>query len=81
MQGRIILIVAAGWMTGAASALTPTVVDRTIAKEPVYQTKSPKYLLLVFGSERKDRAWLVLDGDTLYVDRNGNGFDAYVCIG
>jgi hypothetical protein len=27
----------------------------------------------VFGPEGKDRVWLVLDGDTLYVDRNGNG--------
>jgi hypothetical protein len=27
----------------------------------------------VFGAEAKARAWLVLDGDTLYVDRNGNG--------
>src|SRR5260370_42667936 len=48
-------------------------VDRKIAKEPAYQTKSPKYCLLVFGLEAKDRAWLVQDGDTLYVDRNGNG--------
>jgi hypothetical protein len=48
-------------------------VDRKIAKEPAYQTKSPKYCLLVFGLDAKDRAWLVQDGDTLYVDRNGNG--------
>src|SRR5207244_1492585 len=47
-------------------------VDRTIAKEPAYQTK-PKYCLLVFGPEAQHRVWLVLDGDTLYVDRNGNG--------
>jgi hypothetical protein len=26
----------------------------------------------VFGPEAKTRVWLVLDGDTLYVDRNGN---------
>src|SRR4029077_17075723 len=48
-------------------------IDRRIAKEPVYQTKTPKYCLLVFGPEAKHRIWLVLDGDTLYVDRNGNG--------
>src|SRR5438045_5964676 len=48
-------------------------IERTIAKEPAYQTKSPKYCLLVFGPDAKDRAWLVQDGDTLYVDRNGNG--------
>jgi hypothetical protein len=44
----------------------------TIAKEPKYQSK-PKYCLLVFGPEAKTRVWLVLDGDVLYVDRNGNG--------
>jgi hypothetical protein len=50
-----------------------TKIDRRIAKEPVYQSKSPKYCLLVFGPEAKTRVWLVLDGNTLYVDRNGNG--------
>jgi hypothetical protein len=48
-------------------------VERTIAREPAYQTKTPKYCLLVFGLEARARAWLVQDGDTLYVDRNGNG--------
>jgi hypothetical protein len=47
--------------------------DRTIRKEPEYQTKSPRYCLLVFGPEARTRVWLVLDGDSLYVDRNGNG--------
>jgi hypothetical protein len=28
--------------------------------------------LLVFGPEAQTRVWLVRDGDTLYVDRNGN---------
>ena len=48
-------------------------VQRKIAKEPDYQTKAPKYCLLVFGLEAKTRVWLVQDGDTLYVDRNGDG--------
>lgn len=48
-------------------------IDKTIRKEPAYQTKAPKYGLLVFGPEGKERVWLALDGDTLYVDRNGNG--------
>src|SRR5262252_4031078 len=47
-------------------------IDRTIGKEPTYESK-PKYCLLVFGPEAKTRVWLVLDGDVLYVDRNGNG--------
>jgi hypothetical protein len=65
----------------AAMLLSPALVqaadlakiERSIAKEPAYQTKSPKYCLLVFGLDAKARAWLVQDGDTLYVDRNGNG--------
>jgi hypothetical protein len=51
----------------------PPKIDRTIKKEPVYRTKNPKYGLLALGREGKDRVWLVLDGDVLYVDRNGNG--------
>src|SRR5262245_38320793 len=47
-------------------------IDRTIGKEPAYQSK-PKYCLLVFGPEAKTRVWLVLDGDVLYADRNGDG--------
>ncbi|MBO0697590.1 MAG: hypothetical protein J2P46_04285, partial [Zavarzinella sp.] len=48
-------------------------IDRAIAKQPAYQTKAPRYCLLVFGPEAKSRVWLVLDGDAVYVDRNGNG--------
>jgi hypothetical protein len=50
-----------------------TRIDRTIAKEPAYQSKSPSYGLLVFGPEAQSRAWVVLDGDCVYVDRNCNG--------
>lgn len=56
----------------SANAADLTKIDRTIAREPAYKTK-PKYCLLVFGPEAKHRVWLVLDGDTLYLDRNGNG--------
>jgi hypothetical protein len=48
-------------------------IDRRIAKEPVYKSKSVKYCLLAFGQEPKTRVWLVHDFDTLYADRNGNG--------
>lgn len=48
-------------------------IERKLAKEPVYQGKAPRYCLLVFGPEAKTRVWLVQDGDTLYVDRDGNG--------
>jgi hypothetical protein len=41
-------------------------------KEPKYE-QEPRYALLVFGATRQTRSWLVLDGNILYVDRNGNG--------
>jgi len=55
------------------SAADLTKVSRTIDKEPVYKSKSPKYCLVVLGKEAKTKLWLVLDGDALYVDRNCNG--------
>lgn len=58
---------------GSATAADLTKVDRSIKKEPAYQSKSPKYCLLVVGTEAKTRVWLVLDGDVLHIDRNGNG--------
>src|SRR5262245_47310583 len=56
----------------AAPAVDLTKVERTLAREPAYQTNAPKYGLLVFGPEAKSRAWVVLDGDVLCVDRNCN---------
>ncbi|MCI0639440.1 MAG: hypothetical protein L0Y72_02020 [Gemmataceae bacterium] len=50
-----------------------TKIERKILKEPAHQTKKQEYCLLVFGPEAKLHVWLVLDGNTLYVDRNGNG--------
>jgi RNA polymerase sigma factor (sigma-70 family) len=60
---------------GAKDAGAPDLakIVRRIRKEPKYQSKSPRYCLLVFGPKAKDRVWLVMDGNTLYVDRNGNG--------
>jgi hypothetical protein len=55
-----------------ARAVDYSKLDRTIAKEPAYQ-KSPKYALLLFGNEARLRVWLVLDGDTVYLDRNADG--------
>jgi hypothetical protein len=46
-------------------------VDRTIGREPAYQSK-PKYCLVVFGPEAKTRIWVVLAGNTVYgSDKNG----------
>jgi hypothetical protein len=63
---------AAGF-TAEAPAADLTKVERAIRKEPAYKTKDPRYCLLVFGPKADYRVWLVLDGNTLYVDRNGNG--------
>src|SRR5215470_17357354 len=65
-----LLVVGSTAVTACGADLTK--IDRTIAKEPAYKGK-PKYCLLVFGPDAKTRVWLVLDGDVLYVDRNGNG--------
>ena len=48
-------------------------IDRSLRKEPAYESKQPQYCLLVWGPEAKTRVWVVLDGDVLYLDRNGNG--------
>jgi hypothetical protein len=48
-------------------------IDRSIRKEPAYRSNAPRYCLLVFGLEAQTHVWLVVDGDVLYVDRNGNG--------
>lgn len=66
-------------LVGILLAVTPSTIaadlskiDRTIRKEPKYKGK-PKYALLVFGPEAQTRVWVVQDGETLYVDRNGDG--------
>jgi hypothetical protein len=64
----ICLIVAAG----PAGAVDLATVERAIAKEPAYSAPA-QYCLLVFGPDAKERVWLALAGDVLYVDRNGNG--------
>jgi hypothetical protein len=68
-------IVCTGLLAGttAAGDVDLTKIDRAIRKEPAYTSKAPKYGLLVFGPEAKARVWLVLDGNTLYVDRNQDG--------
>jgi hypothetical protein len=59
------------WASATAADLTR--IDRTIAQEPTYQSKSPRYGLLVFGPNADKRVWLVLDKDVPFVDANGNG--------
>jgi hypothetical protein len=56
-----------------ARAVDLAKIDRSLRNEPAYESKQPQYCLLVFGPEAKTRVWVVLDGDVLYLDRNGNG--------
>jgi hypothetical protein len=60
-------------------------IDRSIAREPIYRSKQPKYCLLVFGPNAETHVWLVLDlaydplrekpgaKDSLYADLDGDG--------
>jgi hypothetical protein len=65
-------LIAGACLAAPGLAADLTKVDRSLVKEPGYKS-TPKYCLLVFGPEARTRVWLVHDGDTLYVDRNGNG--------
>jgi hypothetical protein len=69
-HGCLVLLVAL-WANAALSD-DLTTIDRRISKEPKYETQ-PYYVLLVFGPQADRHAWLVLDGEVLYVDRNCNG--------
>jgi hypothetical protein len=69
----LLLLALATLRTSPLLAADLAKVDRTIKKEPAYNSKKPRYCLLAFGREAKTRVWLVLDGKTLFVDRNGNG--------
>jgi hypothetical protein len=72
MSFRLPTILALLVFSSAAAAGDLTKIERKVDKEPSYRSR-PKYCLLVFGPEAKSRVWLVQDGNTLYVDRNGNG--------
>jgi hypothetical protein len=57
----------------AAGAIRLGKVERSIRGEPTYKSGSPEYALLLFGPEARLRVWLVLDGEGLYLDRDGDG--------
>ncbi len=73
MKTHTLLAAAVLLLAPLAQAADLAKVERRIAREPAYRTRTPKYCLLVFGLDARTRVWLVQDGDTLYVDRNGNG--------
>src|SRR5262249_21870789 len=67
------VLAACGFLLGGpATAADLGKIDRRLAKEPSYKGK-PGYCLLVFGADPTTRVWRVKDGDTLSLDRNGNG--------
>jgi hypothetical protein len=75
MMRLTLLALAALLVIGEARAvgIDLTKIPRTLTKQPVYQSKSPKYCLLAFGPKAERHVWLVIDGGVLYIDRNGNG--------
>jgi hypothetical protein len=58
---------------GKAQASTngPGNFDRTIIKEPAYQS-TPKYSLITLGNAAQVRVWIVEDGKRLFIDKNAN---------
>lgn len=68
----VLAFVLLGFLAGRAAAADLAKIDRTIAKEPAYKSKTQEYCLLVFGPEAATRVWLVRDGDVLYVGRKGS---------
>ena len=69
------VLACAAWMimqSVSSAAVDLRTIDRSILKEPAYRTGQPKYCLAVFGPKAETRVWMVLDGDTIFIDRNGN---------
>jgi hypothetical protein len=70
LLGILTAVLASVTTVGAADLSS---IKRVLKKGPHYRSNTPRYCLLVFGLEAETRVWLVLDGDRLYIDRNGNG--------
>lgn len=81
MAGALLLLLASAPPAAAQSPdysqpaenLQLAKIPRTILKEPKYRTEAPGYCLLAFGLDAQTRVWLVVDGDQVFLDRNGNG--------
>ncbi len=74
MRARVVLSVVLGvWAIGDLKALDLSLIKRAVSVEPTYESNSPKYCLLAFGTNAETRVWVVVDGSTVYIDRNGNG--------
>jgi len=62
----ILTLAAIAFLAGSAEAVDLRKIDRSIRKEPVYESKDPRYCLLAFGAEANVLVWLVFDGDMGY---------------
>jgi hypothetical protein len=69
----LLLFVTLAVVPVSAAAADLAALERSVKREPVYESGRPRYCLLVFGPEATQRVWLVVDGTYLYADRNGNG--------
>src|SRR5262245_11977170 len=70
---RFALVLAVGWLAAGPALADPPRVNRAVVTALPCQQRIPMYGQFVFGPKRKDRVWLVLDGDAHELDRNGNG--------
>jgi hypothetical protein len=73
MRTVLLVLVAVLLPAAPVSAVDYSRIERKIAREPAYRSMRPMYALLLFGPKAAMRVWLVLDGDELYLDRNGDG--------
>ncbi len=69
----LLVVTACLALVGPTEAAELDAIERIVHKEPTYESENPEYCLLVFGLHAETRVWMVLDGDVLYLDRNGNG--------
>lgn len=56
-----------------AQAVDYDAIDRTLEREPDYQSDNLRYALLLFGPDAEVRVWIVVDEETVYLDRNADG--------
>jgi hypothetical protein len=72
LQIQIGIVAGLSLTASTTLAVEQDTIDRTIVAEPTYQSAAPRYVLLLFGPQSK-RVWVVLDGDTVYIDRKSDG--------
>jgi hypothetical protein len=68
---QAILLVLASSVGGLSDE--PEAPGAQLVKVPPLKTDNPRYGILTFGPDGEMQAWLLVDGDVAYLDRNGNG--------